>query len=200
MGSNPTPRTIVLVHINTQRLRLFRVSVTRQELRERSIYVYLPSDEMADDWKARAKKANVSVSEFVLEHVSNSLRQEEGEEGYKARVDLIQELRAKDESIKKLSREKEILSLALERVENELRRYRAEPFLEEGLQGVRSYDRKLTELLRKGEAVDSDHLLHLLRIDPRDTPLVKAVDVQLRNLEAYGLVEKTRRGWRWVTK
>lgn len=172
--------------------------MTREELRERSIYVYLPSDEMAEDWKTKAKKANVSVSEFVFEHVSNSLRQEEGEEGYKARADLIQELREKDESIKKLSRENEILTLALERVENELRRYRAEPFLEEKFQGVRAYDRKLIELLRKGDAVDSDHLLRLLRIDPHDTPLVKAVDNQLRNLEAYGLAEKTRRGWKWV--
>ena len=174
--------------------------MTRENLKERSIYVYLPSDELAEDWKGKARKANVSVSEFVFEHVSNSLRQEEGEESYKARAELIQELRTKEESIKKLSREKEVLNLALERVENELRRYRAEPFLEEGFQGVRAYDRKLIELLKRGDAVDSDHLLRLLKIDPRDTPLVKAVDNQLRNLEAYELAEKTRRGWKWVAK
>jgi len=179
--------------------------VTREELRDRSVYVYLPSDEIAEEWKDRAKRAKVSVSEFVFEHVSNSLRQEEGEEGYKARADLIQEIRTKEEAIKKLSRQNEVLNLALERVENELRRYRAEPFLEENFHGVRTYgvrtyDKKLIELLRKGEAVDSDHLLRLLKIDPRDTPLIKAVDNQLRNLEAYGLAEKTRRGWKWVAE
>src|SRR5437667_317107 len=160
----------------------------------------MPSSAMAEDWKARARKANTSISEFIFEHASNSLRQEEGEEGYKARTELIGELRAKDESIKKLSRENEILNLALERVENELRRYRAEPFLEQDFRGVRAYDKKLIELLRRGDAVDSDHLLQKLKIDPRDTPLVKAVDNQLRNLEAYGLAEKTRRGWKWVAK
>jgi hypothetical protein len=46
--------------------------------------------------------------------------------------------------------------------------------------------------------IDSDHLLRLLRIDPRETSLVKAVSNQLENLEAYGLVEKTRRGWKWT--
>lgn len=166
-------------------------------IKQRSVYVYLPSLEMVEDWKAKAKKSRVSVSQFVIEHVTNSLRQEEGEEEYKPRAELIQQLREKDEQIGKLTREGEILRLALERVENELRRYRSEPFLEEDFRGVRGYDRRLVELLRKGDAVDSDHLLHLLRIDPRDTHLVKAVSKQLENLEAYGLVEKTRRGWRW---
>jgi hypothetical protein len=165
------------------------------EIKDRTVYVYLPSLAMVVEWKERAKKSNVTLSDFVLEHVTNSLAQEEGEESYKARANLIQELRIKNDSIEKLSRDNEILRLALERVENDLRRYRAEPFLEEDFQGVRGYDKKLVELLKKGEAVDSDHLLHSLKIDPRDTPLVKAVDTQLQNLEGYGLVEKTRRGW-----
>jgi len=152
---------------------------------------------MVDDWKARAKKGNISISQFVSEHVSNSLRQEEGEEDYQPRAELLQQLRSKDENIEKLTRENEILKLALERVENELQRYRAEPFLDEQFKGVRRYDKKLVELLKKGESVDSDHLLRLLKIDPRNTPLVKAISNQLENLEAYGIVEKTRRGWKW---
>jgi len=112
---------------------------------------------------------------------------------------LIQQLRTKDEQIGKLTRENEIVKLALERVENELERYRAEPFLEESFKGIRRYDRRLIELLKKGDTVDSDHLLRLLKISPRDTPLVKAITKQLENLEAYGLAEKTLRGWRWVS-
>jgi hypothetical protein len=152
---------------------------------------------MVDDWKTGAKKGNVSISSFVIEHVANSLRQEEGEEEYKPRATLIQQLREKDENIEKLTRDNEILKLALERVENELRRYRADPFLDEAFKGIRGYDRRLIELLKKGDSVDSDHLLRLLKIDPRDTPLVKAVARQLENLEAYGIVEKMRRGWKW---
>jgi hypothetical protein len=153
---------------------------------------------MVGDWKARAKKSNVSISQFVYEHVTNSLRQEEGEESYKPRAELIEELRKKDEAIEKLTRENEITKLALERVETELRRYRAEPFLEENFQGTRKYDTKLIELLKKGPPIDSDHLLRQLRISPRETELVKAVSRQLENLQDYGLVSKTHHGWKWV--
>jgi len=169
-----------------------------ESIKQRSIYVYLPSEEMVADWKARAKKSGESISRFVIEHVANSLMQEQGKEEYKSRADLIQQLRAKDENVGKLTRENEILKLALERVENELRRYRAEPFLDKSFEGIRGYDKRLIELLKKGDTIDSDHLLRLLRINPRDTPLVKAVSKQLENLEAYGLVDKTRRGWKWV--
>jgi hypothetical protein len=172
----------------------------RESIKQRSIYVYLPSLEMVEDWKAKANKAKVSISQFVIEHVTNSVTQEEGEEAYKPRAELLQKLRDKDEQIEKLTRECEVLKLALERVESELRRYRAEPFLDEGFRGIRGYDKRLIELLRKGDAVDSDHLLRLLKIDPRETTLTKAVSKQLENLEAYGLVEKTRRGWKWTSK
>jgi len=154
---------------------------------------------MVTDWKGRAKKSNVPLSQFVLEHVTNSLRQEAGEESYKPRAELIEELRKKDEANEKLTRELEITKLALERVETELRKYHAEPFLEDNFRGIRKYDKRLIELLKKGEAIDSDHLLRQLRIPPKETDLVKAVSRQLENLEAYGLVEKTRRGWRWKT-
>ena len=172
----------------------------KAELHNRTVYVYLSSEKEMQDWKQKAKKSNVSISHFVIEHVTNSLRQEEGEESYKPRAALIDELRKKDEAIEKLTRENEITRLALERVETELGKYRAEPFLEEGFQGIRKYDTKLVELLKKGEAIDSDHLLRQLRISPREAALVKMVSKQLENLEAYGLVEKTRRGWKWVSR
>jgi len=167
-------------------------------INKRYVYAYLPSVETVEDWKAKAKKSNVSISQFILEHVTNSLRQEEGEEAYKARSELIEELRKKDETIEKLTRDNEITKLALERVEGELRRYRAEPFLEENFRGTRKYDAKLIELLKKGEPVDSEHVLRHLRISTKESDLVKGVSKQLENLEAYGLVQKTHRGWRWV--
>ena len=84
-------------------------------INERYLYAYLPSAAIVRDWKVKAKKSNVSVSQFIFEHVSNSLRQEEGEEDYKPRVELIEDLREKDETIDKLTREVEITKLALER-------------------------------------------------------------------------------------
>ena len=169
----------------------------RESIRQRAVYVYAPSVQMLEDWRNRARKAHVPLSKFVLEHVNNSIRQEEDTE-YQPRSKLIAELREKNEAIDRLSRENEITKLALERLEDELRKYRAAPFLDSNFRGIRRYDRKLIELLKKGEVVDSDLILRLLRINPRETELVKAVSNQLGNLETYGLVEKTRRGWRWI--
>jgi hypothetical protein len=33
---------------------------------------------MVREWKAKTSKVNISISQFVIEHVGNSLRQEEG--------------------------------------------------------------------------------------------------------------------------
>jgi hypothetical protein len=62
-----------------------------ETIKERAIYVYLPSHEMVKDWKKRAKKQGASLSKFVIEHVENSLRQED-EPTYKPRGELIKEI------------------------------------------------------------------------------------------------------------
>jgi predicted DNA-binding protein len=69
-------------------------------IKERAIYVYLPSVEMAERWKRRAEKAGVSISKFVIERVEDSIRREEGEEGYLSRAELIKRLREAEEEIK----------------------------------------------------------------------------------------------------
>jgi hypothetical protein len=46
------------------------------QLTNRAIYVYLPTVQMADEWKSLADKAKISISKFVIEHVDNSLNQE----------------------------------------------------------------------------------------------------------------------------
>jgi len=52
-----------------------------ETIKERAIYVYLPSLGMVRDWKSRAEKVG-SISKFVIERVEDSIRREEGEEGY----------------------------------------------------------------------------------------------------------------------
>lgn len=170
----------------------------RSQLHSRTVYVYLSSAKEMDDWKAKAKKSRVPLSQFIYEHANNSLRQEEGEERFEPRAKLIEKLGKKDEEIHKLTEENHTLKLALEHVENELHRYRAEPFMEDSFPGVKKFDRQLTELLRKGKPIQSDQLLVQLRISPKETEVVKAVSRQLESLASWGLVRKSHHGWRWV--
>jgi len=168
-----------------------------ETIKERAIYVYLPSLEMVKDWKRRAEKAGVSVSRFVIERVEDSIRREEGEEGYLSRLELIKRLEKAEEELKGLRNENRMLKMLAENLDNELRRYRAKPFIEEGFEGVRTFDRDLIELLRGGRSHTQEEILAHLNIDPSDTELVRAVTKQLEALEAYGLLEYKGRGWRW---
>jgi hypothetical protein len=167
-----------------------------ETIKERSIYVYLPTHEMVKAWKKRAKKQGVSISKFVIEHVENSLQQEE-DPTYKPRGDLVKEINELRDQIKELSDDNRQKKIVIERLDNELRKYRAEVFLEERFEGVRKYDKELIGILKRLGVVDRDGLLKDLGIDPRDSNLVIAVSKQLENLEAYGLVSSTKRGWRW---
>jgi translation initiation factor 2B subunit (eIF-2B alpha/beta/delta family) len=172
-----------------------------KQLTDRAIYVYLPTVELADEWKSKADKASLSISKFVLEHVENSLKQEEEKKkSYISRAELLKQLKEKDEEIVKLKQDNRLLKMLADNLDKELKKYRAKPFVEDKgkFRGVREYDKELVDLLKKNATIDSDHLLKDLGISPKDTDLVKAVNSQLRYLQAYGLVEPTARGWRWT--
>ena len=133
----------------------------------------------------------------MVEHVENSLRQEE-DPSYKSRGDLWRAAKELRGQLDKVTREKRVLEIAIERLEEELRRYRAQPFLEEDFVGVRRYQKELVEILREGRVVSSNEILSRLRIDPSEQEAVKAVSKQLENLEDYGVVKSSPKGWKWV--
>jgi uncharacterized protein (DUF849 family) len=78
-----------------------------ETIKDRAIYVYLPSFEMVEDWKSRAEKSRVSISKFVIERVEDSLRSEEvGEETYVNRAELAKKYRDSEEELKKVRNER----------------------------------------------------------------------------------------------
>jgi len=166
-------------------------------IKERAIYVYLPSLEMVEDWKFRAAKAGTSISKFVLERVEDSIRREEGEEGYLSRLELVKCLRDAQEKLSSLRSENRLLKRLVDNMDEELKRYRAMPFTGESFEGVRGLDREFIDLLREGGSHRDEEILSRLNIDLSNTELVKAVGKQLELLEGYGLVEYVGRGWRW---
>jgi len=168
-----------------------------ETIKERAIYVYLPSVKLVERWKEAAKSQGASISKFVIEHVENSLRQEE-EPGYQSRGELWKEIKSLREELKETSREKRLLEHVVEKLEKEVRRYRAQPFLQPDFEGVRRFQKELIEALREGGVKSSKELLARLDIDPLEHEAVKAIYKQLEILQAYGLVDSSPRGWRWV--
>jgi predicted transcriptional regulator len=167
-----------------------------ETIKKRAIYVYLPSQKMADDWKNKADKSGNSISKFVIDRVEDSIRKEE-QEDYLSRLELIKKLNAADEELKQLQKDNRLLKKLVDNLDNELKRYRAKPFLEDDFRGVRRFNRELIDLLKQGGSYSGEEILSRLGIDSSATNLVKAINKQLELLENYGLVQYVGRGWKW---
>ena len=168
-----------------------------ETIKQRAIYVYLPSHDAVNRWKALAKEAGTSISKFVAEHVENSLMQEEDSD-YKTRSSLLDEIIKLNVTLKDKEKRIRHLELLVEKLEEDLRLYRAQTFTEGSITGIRQYDRKLIEIVREPGSHSSDEILSRLGVKPREQEAVKAISVQLENLERYGLVRSTSKGWIWV--
>ena len=152
-------------------------------IKKRAIYVYLPSQKMADVWKNKAEKADTSISKFVTDRVEDSIRRDEGEEGHLNRLELIKKLSNAEEELKQLRKDNRLLKKLVENLDNEAKRIRAEPFLDDSFRGVRKYNQEIIDMLKQGGSYSGDEILAQLDINHSDTNLVKAVNKQLEALE-----------------
>jgi predicted nucleic acid-binding Zn-ribbon protein len=93
------------------------------------------------------------------------------ESDLKPRGEIVKELSRLKEENKRLNDDIKLKNIVLEKYENELKRYRSEPFLIDGFQGTRKYIKELIALLKKHENIDSYRILEALGIDPGDADL-----------------------------
>lgn len=163
--------------------------------KSRYVYLYLPSAQDKARWEKLAADAGAPLSKFVIEVFENAISEESN---FKPRGELVNEigrLRSENKDLRDDLNQKKIV---LEKYENELKRYRSKAFIDDEFEGSRKYNKEIAAILRRGATIDSYKLLEELGIDPNDSDLVKAVSRQLEDLEAYGLVTSTPRGWRWA--
>ena len=76
---------------------------------------------MVEVWKTRAKKQGASISKFVIEHVENSLQQEE-DPAYKPRGELVKDINALRNELRELKDDNRQKKIVIERLEDELRK------------------------------------------------------------------------------
>jgi hypothetical protein len=162
--------------------------------KSRYVYLYLPSQADKERWEKLAVEAKTPLSKFSIEVVESSLSEDVD---YKPRGELMKEISAMGQENKELRDELRLKNVVIDRYEEELKRYRSAAFLEKGFEGVRKYHRELVDLLKRGGTYDSYRILEALGIKPTESDLVKAVSSQLEDLEAYGMIEATSKGWKW---
>ena len=168
-----------------------------ETIKQRAIYVYLPTTHMIKKWKEKAEKQQTSISKFVIEHVENSLRQEEDQETYISRVELLQEIKKLKEENKEQRKRNKIMDTVVERLEQELKEYRSRTFIDKDYTGIRKYEKELINLFKEKKEIRKEELLDFLNINTTDSTIVKSIYTQIENLENYGLIKDLGGKWRW---
>lgn len=163
--------------------------------KSRYVYLYLPTVEDKQRWQNLADEAGMPLTKFVIEVVESKLAEESD---FKPRGELVLELEKMKRENKDLRDDLKQKKIVLEKYENELKRYRSEAFLVDTFQGVREYNKEIIAILKRSGVVDSYMLLEELGINLTEVDLVKAISKQLEDLEAFGIVTSTQRGWKWI--
>jgi len=165
-----------------------------ETIKERAIYVYLPSEQMTKRWKELAAERGQSVSRFVFEQVENSLAGEEGVIDVRPRIELVKELAELNEQVGELRKDVQQKRIVIDRLEEELQGYR-----EASLPGgkVGDYERELVDAFRGRKRIEADELLPLLKVKEGDNEAILRLHSQLELLEGYGLIGYDGRGWVW---
>ncbi len=169
-----------------------------ETIKQRALYVYLPSVELAEEWKARAINENLSISKFVVQRVMDSLNTEVDEDKGPSRLELLEQIQIRDEMVKELEQENRMLRNLSDSLDTELKRYRSAPFLDDDFEGPRPFDPELIEILRSStNPLTQEDIMRKLGIKSTQSDFINAISIQLEILEQIGVVECLGNKWRW---
>lgn len=170
----------------------------KPKITKRTIPVYLPTIDMKERWKAKAEDAGLSASKFVIEHVENSLAQEENKDMHGSRAELMEQIKDLKDENTELRKRNKMLDTLVDRLDEEMKRYRAQPFMRDEFYGIREYEERLINVFKEREKVRKEDIYDLLGIDPmKSSDIVKGINRQLEILERYGVIDDRGKVWIW---
>lgn len=163
--------------------------------KSRYVWLYLPSKAAKERWQALADEAKTPLSTFCVSIIEEKIAESEEQKSRRTVIKELESLKGENKTLREDLRQKEVV---LQRYEEELRRYRAEPFQADHFQGVRPYSCELVDILKARGHVGSYQILELLGIAPDETEAIKAVTRQLEELEKFNLIKADGKGWQWI--
>src|SRR5438093_35708 len=134
-----------------------------ETIRKRTVWVYVPTEEHRKKWEKLAEKSGLSLSRWMLSVVEDRMRAAE-DSTFGAKADLWKENVELREVNKRLQEERKMARALVEKLEDEVRRYRSELFLNgPEARRVKQYEKDLIDLLQSGGVWGSNEVLEKLR-------------------------------------
>ncbi len=171
-------------------------------VKQRTVYVYVPSTELGEEWKHAAERVGVSLSTFVQEAMEFYLARDAPLLAKETLQGKYQESLATIDALHQehaeLHRKLERMETLLDRYEKQLRDLENKRFLSDAtFTGIRQYSRRLIELFKKESYLTEEMILDLLHIPPSDVDSIKAIDTQINHLLQYGVIQPRQGGYVW---
>ncbi|MBM4237373.1 MAG: hypothetical protein FJ151_02685, partial [Euryarchaeota archaeon] len=156
-------------------------------IKERTVYLYVPTKDMLDEWKREAGRHGLSLSRFLVEVIDDAVRR--SPEGITPRERIKEELQRASSELNSLREEREALRFQLEGTEKQLANYReslcalAEASKDDALLG------RIVALFRRRRVWKLDEIPKALGIDIADAEAMGKLQTGIAYLRKIGLVE-----------
>ena len=174
-----------------------------ETIRERAVTVYLPTEEMVEKWKEKAKEYREPLSRFVVEVVDDAIRRNPS--GLTPREILEAELQQAKTENRKLAEKIQLLETALKQRDLTVAEYRTEREDAVNLRDLRVPLSEVVDMMqtvdkffRNNESLPMNEAYGKLGIRPNDASKLRALKVTMDLLSWNGLVEKGMTEWRWT--
>ncbi|MFH1579117.1 MAG: hypothetical protein ABIE25_03060 [Thermoplasmatota archaeon] len=174
-----------------------------ETIKQRAVTIYLPTEEMVDKWKEKAKEYSEPLSRFVVEVVDDAIRRNPS--GLTPRENMEAELQQAKTENRKLAEKIQSLETALKQRDLTVAEYRtkredAVDFrdFKAGLTEVADMIQTVDKFFRNNESLPMNEAYDKLGIRQDDASKQRALRASMTLLIWNGLVEKGMTEWRWI--
>lgn len=167
-------------------------------IKQRSLTVYLPTEEMLEKWKKEAERYGAPLSRYVVEVVDDAVRK--NPQGMTPREQLEQELEKIKVDYKLALVRLKALEETLEERDTTVAEYRSRLTKSENphLEDVRMMFEPVSSYLRENGALKMEDAYEVFGFSPSNTKSVRSLKASIEVLKRMGLVEEGVEEWRWT--
>ena len=158
-----------------------------ETLRKRSVYVYLPTEDMVAQWKAEAERYGMSLSRFLVEVVDDAIRKNPS--GLTPRDEIKADLAKVSSELASLRSEKESLQSLLRQTEASVASYRESLYTLAEHTHDETMLSNLIGLFKKRRVRRVEEVPAALGIDATDGAAMSRLEDGIGYLKKLGLIE-----------